>query len=109
MFHVNHLGSHHGKSFSLHKPARGTEKEQNPGEVEEEEALPLLRVENSGCLALLKGFIFLGDDGGELSLNPCKLRVEVIPSNSPGAFGLCRISWDVSPCVSPFKVETGVE
>lgn len=105
MFHVNHLGSHHGKSFSLHKP----EKEQNPGEVEEEEALPLLRVENSGCLALLKGFVFLEDDGGELSLNPCKLRVEVIPSNSPGAFGLCRISWDVSPCVSPFKVETGVE
>lgn len=40
MFHVNNLGSHHGKSFSLHKPGRATGKEQNPGEVGEEGALP---------------------------------------------------------------------
>lgn len=74
-----------GRVFLCIKPARATEKEQNPAEVEGEEVLPALW----GIWGWWETF-------------PKSLQAqgEVIPLNPPGDFGLSRISWDVSPCGS---------
>lgn len=74
--------------------------------MEEEENLPP-RVANSGQLALLRGFVFLGEDEGQLSTSACKLRNYMLPSDSACAFGPCRTSCDVSPCASVQLLQNG--
>lgn len=97
------------RNFSLNKHLRATAMKR-PWEVGRWRrpacsALPW--VANWEWLALRKGFVFLGEDEGQLSINLCKLRNEAVPSDSPRAFGLRRISWDVSSCVSFQPLQNG--
>lgn len=64
-------------------------------------------VANSGQLALLRGFVFLGEDEGQLSISLCKLRNYMPPSDSACASGLCGTSWDVSPCALVQLLQNG--
>lgn len=97
------------RNFSLNKHLRATAMKR-PWEVgrwRRPACSALPRVANWEWLALRKGFVFLGEDEGQLSINLCKLRNEAVPSDSPRAFGLRRISWDVSSCVSFQPLQNG--